>query len=125
MLLQVLKDSIEQRCDVCNARRELMLESLEAGVALDDPPTPMNPNIIALPSCPHCGSREFLQRVASTDPSEVTETADHRRGVNALHAALVAAGRTAAGLRDWIARETSVADEAVIPWTFAARKDGE
>lgn len=125
MLLKVMHDSIVQRCDACGARRELTCASLEAGVAFGDPPTPMSPDIIALPACSSCGAREFLQRVASTDPAEVSETAEHRRGVNALHAALVAAGRTAPGIRELIAKGIRAADTAVIPWSFSAREGGE
>jgi len=119
MLLKVMSDSIQQRCDACGAERALEHTSLQVGFVHGDPPVPMDPNVIALPSCTDCGASEFLNRVAATDPDEVTDTADHRRGVNALHAALVAAGRAAPGLSEWFASESIDTDKGETPWSFA------
>ena len=44
--------------------------------------------------------------------------AEHRRAVNALHAALVTAGSVAAGFSDWFAIESIATERAKIPWVF-------
>ncbi|MFV8750206.1 hypothetical protein ACNOYE_06620 [Nannocystaceae bacterium ST9] len=124
MLTNISVESIHQRCDACGATRELPRAGLRVGVE-----SPRDPNIIELPHCHQCGSREFLNRVVGTDPRESSDGAEHRRAVNALHAALVAAGQAAPSLVEWFAREAIVADVAVIPWTFSgarinARKAG-
>lgn len=119
MLLYVSLKTVTQRCDVCGTAHHVAFHSLCAGLACGDPPVPRDPNIIALPTCPTCGAREFLNRVVVPATTASMDTADHRRGVNALHAALVAAGSTAPGLRDWFAQEHITTDTANIPWSFA------
>ena len=119
MLLKVSSHAIVQRCDSCGAERQLPYTSLQAGIALGDLPVAGDPNMMALSACPDCGAKEFFNRVAATDPGETSDTADHRRGVNALHAALVAAGRAAPGLQDGFANESIDTDKADIPWSFS------
>jgi len=122
MLLLLLADEIEQRCDFCGARRRLPLGALQVGIESGDPPAPTNPHAIALPACTDCGAGEFLQRVDSGQPGAapggVDDAAEHRRAVNALHAALLAAGNVGAGFREWFATESLATERAEIPWTF-------
>lgn len=123
MLLQVLANEVEQRCDICGAQRRVAMEALSAGIEFGEPPEPMDPNVIALPLCSECGAREFVRRVGSAEPGAapggVDDVADHRRGLNALHAALVAAGRMGSSFGEWFATESLATECAKIPWTFA------
>ncbi len=118
MLLLVETGSAEQRCDVCGTRRSISWTQLRAGVEAGDPPTPLDPNIIAVPACPTCGSSEYLNRVAGAGGRPSPAALDHRRGVNALHAALVAAGRVPSTLAAYFADERVDLDAAPLPWRF-------
>lgn len=118
MLLRVTIEEIEQRCDACGSRRTLPLAALRAGVEHGD--QPMDPSVIALPVCPHCDAREFVMRVLASPQAGAprSATTEHRRGVNALHHALVAAGRVAPSLADYFAGESLAFERAELPWAF-------
>lgn len=118
MLLSVSPTGIEQRCDACGARHSIPIDQLRAGVEIGDPPQPADPNIIALPACSACGGREFLNRVAASDPGGGDHVREHRRGVNALHAVLVERGLLPETLRDHFAREQLDTERGALPWTF-------
>lgn len=118
MLVHIEIGAAEQRCDVCGSRRSIPWTALRAGVEAIDPPAPLDPNIIALPACPICGSAEYLNRVAGTGGRPSPAALDHRRAVNALHAALVAAGRVPLTLAAYFAAERVDVDAAPLPWTF-------
>jgi len=118
MLLQLLATEIEQRCDVCGARRRLALDALQAGVEDGDPPEPVDPNVIVLPPCTGCGAQEFLNRVTTAPRDALDDGAEHRRAVNAVHAALVGAGRVAPAMRDYFATENLDTERARVPWSF-------
>jgi hypothetical protein len=119
MLLRIEIAEIEQRCDYCGATRTLPLNEIQAGVEAADPPSPLDPNVIGLPVCSACGSKEFLIRVARIASGADAATLDHHRGVNALHAALVKSGRIAPTLVAYFATESVSFDVAGIPWVFA------
>lgn len=118
MIIQADADKIEQRCGGCGAQRRIALASLVAGIEIGDPPEPADPNIIALPVCPHCGATEFLNRVTSAPMGGVDDAAQHRRAVNAVHAALVAATRVPPSLREYFAAEAVEIEQASLPWSF-------
>jgi len=83
-----------------------------------DPPSPLDPNVIGLPVCSGCGSKEFLIRVAASADGADPATLAHRRGVNALHAALVASGRVAPTLVRYYPTESIEFEVVAIPWAF-------
>lgn len=119
MLLRIEAISVHQRCDYCGANHTIAWDEIHAGVENADPPSPLDPNPIGLPVCLGCGSKEFLIRVASSADGADAATLDHRRGVNALHAALVASGRVAPTLVGYFATESIELDMVAIPWAFA------
>lgn len=123
MLLQVTSTNLEQRCDVCGARRLVAFTDILAGLEGGDPPEPLDPNIIALPVCTDCGAREFLNRVPASEPSASRDAGEHRRAVNALHEALIEAGRASPTLEAYFATETLEVERAELPWsaTFEPR----
>jgi hypothetical protein len=114
MLLHVDTTEIEHRCEACGARRRIPLTAMVAGVETGTPPRPGSPNIVALPACEQCLSREFWSRVAPRSG----RVPEHARAVNALHAALVASGSVAGTHRETFASEAGAAERAELPWTY-------
>lgn len=119
MLLRIDNGSATQRCDVCGMQHQIAWTALRAGVESEDPPTPLDPNVIRMPQCPGCSSTEFLIRVTRSDDSPDVPTLDHRRGVNALHAALVESGSVVSTLSQYFQSEVIASDRAPLPWAFA------
>lgn len=131
MLLEVSVTHVTHRCDFCGASRSLAHADLVAGVVAGETPTPTDPNIIVLPACGECGAQEFLNRVPAVDRGGGRLARAHRSGVNALHAALVDAGRIAPSLAAVFASDTAAYDRAELPWAFpgeprsiVGRRDG-
>lgn len=117
MLLSVDTHELEHRCDACGAVRRIALASLSAGVE-SGAARPGSPDIVALPACAGCGAREFWRRLARWSDHRESPAASHKRAVNGLHAALVAAGRVAASLREHFAGETVSTERAELPWSY-------
>jgi hypothetical protein len=119
MLLQVAPSSLVQRCDFCGEQRTVGFDEIVAGLEAGDPPEPLDPNIVTLPACAECGAKEFLNRVASSEPSAGVDAFEHRRAVNAVHAALVAGGRTAPTLTEYFATEAIDTEVVPLPWSLS------
>jgi hypothetical protein len=117
MLLQLTPTNLRQRCDHCGETPTISFGDIVAGIEAGEPPEPIDPNIIRMPECAGCGSVEFLNRVAASEPTTGPHAEEHRRAVNALHAALVAAGRAAATIAAYFAAESLETEKVDIPWS--------
>ena len=78
MLLRVETTNVDQRCDYCGANHNILWTALRAGVETSDPATPLDPNVIELPTCSDCGSKEFLVRVFVPTENADPATREHR-----------------------------------------------
>jgi hypothetical protein len=91
---QLRNDSITQRCAKCGTERDIEFSDLEIGVEIDSEAGFKDTNIIALPACVKCGSKEFLLR--NWDKSNEPDTSGrllHRKTVNRLAQYLKEMGR--------------------------------
>lgn len=83
---------LEQECIACGRSNMYGFDAITAGIAHEER---VDPNIIRLPVCGHCGAQEFLIRSPSKDehPAPGSYGHLHRLLVDELHARLVNAGR--------------------------------
>lgn len=90
--------SILQDCAACEAQQEVPFSALAAGANRD---TVIDPYIIALPTCPGCGAREFLIRTAYPDEIARIKPGSyghlHRLLVDRLHHHLIEQARVIEG----------------------------
>lgn len=97
-ITELTSDSTRQQCASCSAEQEILLARLAAGTNRDGV---IDLYIIALPTCPGCGAREFLIR--TPDPAELARARPgsyshvHRLLVDRLHHRLVDQDRIVQG----------------------------
>lgn len=99
-IVELNASDLLQRCTSCDGENRLALSLLEAGTGTG---TQVDPRVIRLPSCAHCGSVEFLIRSGEEESERAAPGSLghlHRLLVDHLHAGLVEDGRVHAVLKE-------------------------
>jgi len=97
---EITGTELVQRCAKCDRENRIALASIEVGVERDEQ---IEDDVVPLPECPTCRSREFLLRSPPEEqehPVQGTAGHLHRLLVDDLHAELVKKGRVVARLKD-------------------------
>lgn len=98
---EITSTELVQRCAKCDGENRIALASLEVGIEREDQ---VQDDILPLPECPTCHSREFLIRSPADEQQYPLQQGGagllHRLLVDDLHAELVSRGQVVARLRD-------------------------
>jgi hypothetical protein len=108
--------SLQQRCIACGTQRTIGLEQLETGILSEHADAA---TVVVLPTCPGCGSVEFLFGSSEDQPDHTAPGSYghlQRLLVNHLHAELVDADRISDESRGRASRLKRPGDDVLAQW---------
>lgn len=98
---EITSTELVQRCAKCDRENRIALASIEVGVERDEQ---IEDDVVPLPECPTCRSREFLIRSPVDEqeyPAQYGSAGHlHRLLVDELHSQLVKRGRVVERIRN-------------------------
>ena len=98
---EITNTEVVQRCAKCDRENRIPLATIEAGVERDDQ---VEDDVVPLPECPTCRSREFLIRSPVDEQEYPAQRGSaghlHRLLVDELHSQLVKRGRVVERMRN-------------------------
>jgi hypothetical protein len=113
---EILDTEFEQECEHCGDIHSVADSDATVGLERDGQ---LDTKVVTLPSCPNCGSQEFLLRSGDDEPEHPSPGSfghRHRLMVDVLHSKLVKAGRVATGIDPTAAQGKERTPEELTRW---------